>query len=59
MIVKRVAGALGAELQGINLAEGIDAALADRLQAAYDAMTASGEMDSIRAELSAAAGLGS
>ena len=35
------------------------AALADRLQATYDAMTASGEMDSIRAELSAAAGLGS
>lgn len=32
MIVKRVAGALGAELQGIDLAEGIDAALADRLR---------------------------
>ncbi|WP_420003027.1 substrate-binding periplasmic protein [Arenibacterium sp. LLYu02] len=47
----------GGFLQVSLEAEG-GAELANRLQAAFDAMTASGEMDTIRAELNAAAGLG-
>ena len=33
MVVKRVAGALGAELQAVNLGDGIDAELASALRA--------------------------
>ena len=33
MVVKRVAGALGAELQAVNLSDGIDAELAGTLRA--------------------------
>jgi hypothetical protein len=49
---------VGGFLQISLEAEG-GAALAKRLQAAYDEMQASGALDESRAELSSAAGLGS
>ena len=39
MMVKRVAGALGAELRAINLGDGIDAELAATLPVSYTHLT--------------------
>ena len=38
MHVKRVAGALGAELKAVNLGEGLDTELAQTLRARFDGL---------------------